>query len=405
MSGYPGRYGRSAIEIAMALAALPFVLPASYLGLLAVAAKRTGDESAVNDDQLIAILVPAHNEQAGLATTIRSLQATCYPAQRRRIMVVADNCDDDTATVAAASGAEVLVRDDKTKIGKGHALALGFLTLLADPLTDVVMVVDADTIVSPNVLQAVSGRISAGARVVQVRYGVSDPDTSWRTELMSLALACLHDLRSLGRERLKLSAGLHGNGMAFTRAALEATPYEAFSLTEDLEYAIELVLRGFRVWYVDEAAVYAEMPSTGDQAISQRQRWELGRAQLRGEKVRPLVRRAVLKRDRVAADAAAELLIRPLGDLTAALATGLLLSQSVSRVAKTSAVSPAMWLAGLLMLGGYVGRGWQLSAIGWNGIAALAHTPGYLVWKFRVRLRQAGAQEGNQWIRTQRSGE
>ena len=97
---------------------------------------------------------------------------------------------------------------------------------------------DADTLVSPNLLRAFAARLDAGAAAVQARYGVRNPDASWRTRLMAIAFALFHDLRSLGRERLGLSAGLRGNGMCFSTRLLREVPHQAFSVVEDLEYGL-----------------------------------------------------------------------------------------------------------------------------------------------------------------------
>jgi GT2 family glycosyltransferase len=346
--------------------------------------------------------VPAHNEQAGISQTIQSLLATTYPPERRRIVVVADNCNDGTADAAKAAGAEVIVRRDSLRRGKGHALALAFATVLEDPAVDIVMVVDADTIVTSNLLGAVAASVARGADAVQARYGVRNPEDSWRTNLMQLALACFHDVRALARERFALSTGLHGNGMAFTRRALELVPYEAFSLTEDVEYGIALVRAGIRVWYVDGAAALANMPQSAAQAKSQRERWEGGRLQLRREAWR-LACEAVRGRDRLRADAAAELFVPPLAELAACVGAGVVVSTLAARTTGAPLASQWIWGSGLLALGCYAARGWQFSGTGWRGISSLARSPGYLVWKLAVRPRGKGV--GAEWRRTARVGE
>ena len=89
----------------------------------------------------LAVLVPAHNELVGLRPTLADLKRQLRSDDR--LLVVADNCDDDTATVATSLGAEVTVRTDPTKIGKGYALDWG-LNHLAKDAPDLVIIVDAD---------------------------------------------------------------------------------------------------------------------------------------------------------------------------------------------------------------------------------------------------------------------
>src|SRR5262249_25581012 len=88
-----------------------------------------------------AVLVPAHNEGRGLLCTVADINAQLRPGDR--LVVVADNCTDDTAQIAAAAGSEVTIRNDRGRTGKGYALDWGLRHLGADP-PDVVVVIDAD---------------------------------------------------------------------------------------------------------------------------------------------------------------------------------------------------------------------------------------------------------------------
>src|SRR5260370_364385 len=79
----------------------------------------------------VAVLVPAHNESTGLLPTLADIHGQLHP--RDRLLIVADNCADDTAAVARAAGAEVVERHDLTKLGKGYALDWGLRHLGSDP--------------------------------------------------------------------------------------------------------------------------------------------------------------------------------------------------------------------------------------------------------------------------------
>ena len=58
--------------------------------------------------QPVVILVPAHNESAGIRPTLNDIVAQMQGNDR--LLVVADNCTDDTAEIAAAARAEVVIR-------------------------------------------------------------------------------------------------------------------------------------------------------------------------------------------------------------------------------------------------------------------------------------------------------
>ena len=341
-------------------------------------------------------VVPGHDEAANIATTVHSLQAVAYPADRRAIVVVADNCDDDTAGAAQRAGARVIERRDGEKRGKGYALEFAFETLLAEGQVDAMVVVDADSTVSTNMLAAFDAAISAGGRALQARYGVRNLKASWRTKLMAIALGMFHDLRSLGRERLAVSCGLRGNGMCFTTSLLRDHPHRAHGLVEDVEYGIELGLARIRVRYVHDAEVLGEMATTGTAAASQRQRWEGGRAAVRRQHLTRLLRCAM--RSRVATDLALDILTPPLSRIVLLVAAGLAF-ESILWLCGTGP-TPAAWLWGFsgVALAGYITRGVTLSGLGARGFVVLAAAPAYVLWK----LLRVASGPATTWVRTPR---
>lgn len=392
----------TALDLFLLVLALPGLACATYLFALALAAKRP---ASATDDRAptlrFDIVVPAHDEEAGIADTVASLLALDYPPHLRRILVVADNCGDTTAACAIAAGATVLVRDDPAQRGKGHALAHAFRAIERDDQADAVVVIDADTTVSPNLLRAFARRFAAGAGAAQADYGVRNPEASWRTRVMVVALALFHVLRSLGRERLGLSAGLRGNGMALTRATLARVPYEAFSIVEDVEYGIRLGEAGCRVHYAGDAHVWGEMVARESASRSQRRRWESGRQALALTHGPRLLLAAVRTRDPVLLDLALDLLVPPLTSLALAVFTGALVT--LVRLALGHPLAPALpWLVAAAFLAVHIARGLHLSGVGPRGLLALlVSAPAYVVWKIALSLRRADRSRG-EWVRTER---
>lgn len=345
------------------------------------------------------VIVPAHNEAAIIASVVASLHKLDWPADGFRILVVADNCTDSTASLARAAGAEVLERHDNQRRGKGYALEFAFQASRDDGFAYAVVVVDADTEVSANLLEAFASRIESGAKVMQAHYGVSNPQASWRTRLMAIAMASFHQLRSRARERLHLSCGIRGNGWCITHRLLQKVPYRAFSLTEDLEYGIDLGLAGHRVHYADEARVDAVMVSDEQAARTQRQRWEHGRRQLIRSRTLPLLQAAGGAGGRVCLDLAIDLLLPPLSYVAVNVALLIVLAG----LATWWDPSLGIWLwlgvvSGVSLLL-YVLRGWNLSGVGWHGLLDLLHAPLFVVWKLLLMLR---AHESAEWVRTKR---
>src|SRR5581483_11646634 len=207
-----------------------------------------------------ALLVPAHDEEASLGRLLTSTAALAYPADRYTVYVVADNCQDRTAEVARAGGARVEERFDQQEIGKGYALRwlLGRIRERGEAY-DAYVVVDADTVVAPDLLRRFDAHFEAGSQVLQAYYTVLNVGESPLAALRYAALAAVHYLRPLGRRRLGLSCGLKGNGMAFAATVLEQVGWSWFTLAEDVELHLALVEAGYRVDFVPEATVLADM--------------------------------------------------------------------------------------------------------------------------------------------------
>src|SRR3984885_1427638 len=232
------------------------------------------EEYKDKDDPKLTIVVPAHNEELLVGRCVASLRSSA--SSNVKILVVAHNCADRTAVNAAAGGGEVLVYNDPTATGKGFALRHGFEHALSNG-ADAVMVVDADSTVTPNAVGSVLSAIVSGARVVQCRYEMFSTTDLASTRLAALAFRGFNVIRPRGRERLSLSAGILGNGFAIVRPVLRTVPYDAFSIVEDLEYHLHLVMAGERVRYLDEAVISADFPESRAGEAVQRSRWEGGR--------------------------------------------------------------------------------------------------------------------------------
>ena len=391
------------------------VVCAVWLQLLTLAACcvwRRGAESLADTASAeprlrMLILIPAHNEADGIGEVLDKLRLSLkWPADQMEIVVIADNCTDDTAEIAAAK-ATVLVRDVPDIRGKGQALHWAVEThLRVWPRSfDAVIVIDADSIVNPGFLHAMQAVLAGGDQVAQAHDTVWNVRDSWRTSLMFAGFSAINYLRPLGRSAFGWSAGLKGNGMCFSREVLLKYGHPAGSVAEDLEQGMRYLADGINVAFVAGAVVRAKMPVGAKAAVSQRARWEGGRSQVAKVWIPRLLNRFLQgvargRPDWSALDGVMELLIPPLGNL-GALALG------------------AMAL-------GWFGP-WRVWVVGSAGLAlgltvfhflmaqVLAKAPGvvylrllaapfYVAWKgwmfVRRRLTRSGKNEG--WVRTTR---
>ena len=382
------------LGLALAVAALPLLLE---LLMLSLAAALPGRRKAVGaaPDFALAVIVPAHNEEILIANCVRSLVAGGTPGTR--VFVVAHNCLDGTAQQAGAAGAEVLVLNDEVG-GKGVALDHGFTHALAQGAAGV-LVIDADSVVSPGLIAAVAGSLGGGAAALQCRYEVANGQANTRTRLAELAFLGMNVLRARGRSRMGLSCGVVGNGFALSAATLRSVPYTSNSLVEDLEYHLHLIDAGLKVEFVDSATVYGEMPEASAAASSQRARWEGGRILMRRQWSATLARRVLHGQARS---------LEPLLDLLAlplATEAGLLALVLVSGVAARSPWLLGYGLLGFASIALYVIVAALLGPSPAATLGALAAAPGYVLWKVTLRVQTRRAANGGAWVRTRRNSE
>jgi cellulose synthase/poly-beta-1,6-N-acetylglucosamine synthase-like glycosyltransferase len=369
--------------IALLLPTLPLVLELCVLTLAAVFPARV-PSSGSTAEILLAVLIPAHNEEKLISACLCSLGKS-FP-----IFVVAHNCTDATAALASAAGAKVLELNDDGTRGKGAALHHGFTQALAAGAQSV-LVIDADSTVSRNLLDTVHTAFASGAAAVQVRYVAANPDASTGTRLQALALRGINVLRPRGRARLGLSCGIFGNGFALSAATLKRVPYLAHSIVEDLEYHFALIRAGIRVDFLNDATVFGQLPDNNDAAGTQRARWEGGRALLRRRLAFPLLGE-VLRGHLSLLEPLLDLLSVPLADaaLLLLLAT----------------FTPARIYAGfsLEIFGLYILIAALLGGEPLRDLAALGQAPFYLAFKIANFGRTRRAARGDTaWVRTERN--
>jgi cellulose synthase/poly-beta-1,6-N-acetylglucosamine synthase-like glycosyltransferase len=391
------------VDAILVVLAMPVLACATYLATLALLSRSLPARAYPPPRTKFDVIVPAHNEERDIATTVASLLAMDYPAGMARVVVVADNCADATAARAREAGAAVIERRDTARRGKGYALADAFAASLGDSSVGAVTVVDADTQVEPSLLRAFDACFQRGAVAVQADYAVANRTASWRTRLMHIGFTLFHEVRSRARERLGVSAGLRGNGMAFATSLLREVPHDAFTIVEDVEYGIRIGLAGHRVAYAGDAKVFGQMPATARASRTQRQRWELGRLSLVRHHAGPLLKEAMRRRSWVLMDLAADLLVPPLSYVAFGAALGA--AATAFRFARGCGTWWALW-PWAMALGGitiYVARGIWLARVGPRVVLDLLCVPFYMVWKIAVALRRVPRK--GEWVRTAREGE
>lgn len=395
---------RWAVHPPLFLIGLGAAAAGTYLDVLAFAAffdvprpRRAADSSR------LAVLVPAHNEADFVARCVASLERQDYLRGRYRIVVIADNCTDETASIAESAGAEVLIRSDPRAVGKGHALrwAIDRVLAAADP-PDAIVVVDADSVADQGFLGALAARLESGAEVVQCQYLALKTSDSAAAELRAATLVLFHRVRFSGRAVLGMPCNLVGNGMLFSRRVLTDFPWNAFSSTEDLEYSIDLRLAGIEPVYAPEAGVWAPLPEGGRAAKTQRMRWEGGRFNVVKTHLPKLLREVLVGRRWSLADAALDLAVPPLGLLATVAAGGTAASMWLAATGRAPRWLVVPWAAAAASIPVFVLGGLAAADAPIETYRALVHAPRYVASTTVSRLRLLRGLGATTWERTER---
>jgi hypothetical protein len=342
----------------------------------------------------VVAVVAAHNEEALIGPTVDSLTAAAaaFPGTAE-ILVVADNCTDATAAVAAQHGATVIERRDTSRRGKGFALEAAVRHLEQREMPpDAVLVVDADTAVSPNIFAAVTARIEAGAQAVQVHNAVL-PGASEFERLRQLQFMLTQWARPLGMQRLGVGTALKGNGMAMCWS-LARDVLGGGALAEDSAMTLRLAARGIAVEFEPRAEVRSVMPNSYGLARSQDERWEHGRARLLSRSLATAAA-AARRGDWKSAVVAAELASPPLSLLAVAGAGSALAGVRPGRLRP-------LHLAAGASVALYVVLGLLAARARLSDFASLRFAPRYVGYKLGVHARFVAGAGATTWQRTSR---
>lgn len=286
-------------QIILALVAVYFFI----LGMSGLVKFRT--PKTYTPRKKFAIIIPAHNEELVISPLIDNLMSLNYPRELYEVFVIADNCTDNTAKIAAQHGARVFERTDLEQRGKGYALEWFFAKLYNFPEKyDAVVIFDADNLVDTHFLTHMNNRLCDGAKIVQGYLDAKNPQDTWVTASFSMAFWVANRMLQLARYNLGLSNYLGGTGMAISLDVLKEIGWGATSLTEDLEFSLKALMHGYKTTWAHEAITYDEKPLTFKQAWKQRKRWALGHVELFRTYSFKFIKEAIRQKDIVLFDAA-----------------------------------------------------------------------------------------------------
>ena len=231
-----------------------------------------------------AVLISARNEEAVIGQLLESIKRQSYDGGLVTTFVVADNCTDGTARVAAESGAIVFERFDSANVGKGYAL--NYLLHRIDELFperpfDGYFVFDADNVLEENYIEEMNRVFSEGYEIVTSYRNSKNFGDNWISS--GYALWFLRESQFLNHARMKLgtSCAVSGTGFLFSQKVLgDCGGWNFHLLTEDIEFTVHNVVRGLKIGYCHDAVLYDEQPTGFRQSVRQRLRWAKGYLQV-----------------------------------------------------------------------------------------------------------------------------
>lgn len=243
-------------------------------------AKKPKTYAPTDQSKRYAVLIAARNEESVIANLISSIKAQDYPSDNIDIYVVADNCTDKTAEISRQCGANVFERFDKSNIGKGYALNFLLKRIASQKGIrhyDAYFIFDADNILEPDYITEMDKAFSAGSRVVTSYRNSKNYGQSWVAS--GYALWFLREARYLNNSRslLGVSGAVSGTGFMVSSEVFEKNDgWKHHLLTEDIEFSVDMIIRGEIIGYCHTAMFYDEQPVTFRQSWRQRLRWAKG---------------------------------------------------------------------------------------------------------------------------------
>lgn len=346
----------------------------------------------------VVVLIPAHNEAAGIGQTISNLKKVCGDA---RILVIADNCSDDTARIAAAAGAVVAERADPSRRGKGYALDFGRTWLSADPPA-IVIVLDADCELTPGSIGRLASVASTGLPAQATNTLLPDLTAHPLVQISSFAFLIKNKVRALGLARTGGTTVLTGTGMAFPWSVFSTASLATGDIVEDLALGLQLTRQGLCPQIASGAYVLSRASDVGQSRV-QRTRWEHGFLSTIVSHSLPLLKEAIATRSRPLLALGLHLIVPPLALLVAltvvvlALGSGLAFQTNnwIMPIALTSAMSTGILVTIIA---------WFMHGRDTLRLTALLQSPFYVLWKIPLYVRFFFAREAS-WRRTPRAGE
>lgn len=284
------------LNYVLLLVALLITIPIAMFAFECFAAilpQRTDIRVTAKDRPKTAILIPAHNEADYIGLVVKKAKEQLQTGEL--IIVVADNCQDNTAEIARDAGATVIERIDTVDRGKGYALDRGLRYLEENDPPEVVVFLDADCTMTSGTIANIAGLANKTKRPVQAKYLMEQPDSpNLKDRISTFALKVKNQVRFLGLNRIDSHSLLTGSGMAFPWSVIKDVSLLGAINADDMKLTVDLALENSIPTYCESSLIMGRLMKDED-AQSQRTRWEHGHLQMISREVPKLIKGFIKK--------------------------------------------------------------------------------------------------------------
>ncbi|MCM1265274.1 MAG: glycosyltransferase family 2 protein [Candidatus Gastranaerophilales bacterium] len=226
-----------------------------------------------NYKPFVSIMIPAHNEESVITNTVENIRKLTYP--NFEIILIDDRSEDNTLSVIKA----LANKYDNVKCLSRSAEAFpGKSAVLNDALVmaqgEAILVFDADATVEEDFLNKLVPNLEPeDVGAVQARKVIRNSDTNILTKCQNNEYT-LDTYLQFGRDAVKGAVELRGNGELIKRKALEDIGgWNNYTITDDLDMATRLHIKGWDIRYCLDAVVYEEGVMYLVPLFRQRRRW------------------------------------------------------------------------------------------------------------------------------------
>ena len=268
------------LNLILLITSLILIVPCFVFFLECLAAflpRKDQAKTAKSNRPITTVLVPAHNEAEQIKQVSKAILQQL--SDQDKLIVIADNCQDNTAELARSTGAIVFERENLTQRGKGYALDYG-MKFIQDEPPEALVILDGDCLIQPNTIENITRLACTTGRPIQAIYLMEQPDnTNLKDYISMFALKVKNLVRLQGLNRLGLHCMLTGSGMAFPWSVINRVSLAGSKTTDDTQLTVDLSLKGYMPMLCEDALVVGRLMK-GKDAQSQRARWEHGHLEM-----------------------------------------------------------------------------------------------------------------------------